>query len=100
MADERPSMYALKKAGMAPKVINQPEEGYYETRPQKDGPWLPVQIWFGPSKDPATGEECDRSPQWQALQDGQPVDAYEIWPYCCARPISREQYMNMLMEDL
>lgn len=96
---ERKSMHALKREGLASKGVSTPEAGYYEMRSRKDGPWQPVHIWFGPSKDPATGEECDRSPCWQALQAGVSVDALEIWPYCCARPISHEQYVNMLLGD-
>jgi hypothetical protein len=93
-------MHALKKQGLASKGVAQPEEGFYEMRARKDGRWEPVHIWFSPSADPETGEPCDRSPCWHATRDGAEVDVFEIWPYCCARPISREQYLNMLMENL
>jgi hypothetical protein len=97
---ERLSMYALKKQGLASKSISHPEEGFYEMRGGTDGHWIAVHIWFGPSKDPVTGEPCDRSPCWHAVRDGIEVDAHEIWPWCCGRQINQEQYLNMMMEDL
>lgn len=96
---DRPSMHALKQRGLAPKGVSQPEVGFYEMRDWQASRWVPVHIWHGPHKDPATGEECDRSPRWQALVDGKEADPIAIWPSCCARPITREQYLNMLLED-
>jgi hypothetical protein len=98
MEVKRDSMYRLKQNGLAPKNVDSPESGFYE---MKDGDrWAAVAIWFGPPNDPETGEELDRSYRWQARRNGQEADPWELWPYVCARPISQEQYLELLKERI
>lgn len=35
---------------------------YFKARLVKNGPWVPMKLWWGVSKDPLTGEKLDRSP--------------------------------------
>lgn len=76
---------------------DKPVAGLYKMRLVRNGPWVPVRIWFAPSCDPATGEECDRSPHWQAEINGQPCDSiWSAWPSCSGRPIDEADYHFML----
>lgn len=65
--------------------VDSPEQGFYRSR-FKNQPWEPVAIW----KD---GED------WVALRSGKPVDAAEIWNYCCRYPISSEAYDRAVNGD-
>ncbi|WP_146140148.1 hypothetical protein [Alsobacter soli] len=47
----------------------------------RGGPWLPVAIWK------------DSDGQLKALRDGAPVDAQEVWTWCCQHPVSYETYV-------
>lgn len=60
---------------------NDPQEGWYRTRPQKGYRSLPVRIW----RDGVSGELL-------ALRDGRRVDPYEIWTWVCMNPVSLEAY--------
>lgn len=91
--DNHGSMYALKKAGIRP-LTTTPEAGFYEIMTRHG--WRPVRIWHGAPIDPVTLEEMDRSHQWNAMIDCSYADAYDIWPSCCARPISRAVYFDLV----
>lgn len=98
MTHDRPSMHALKKAGL-PTFTMQPVAGYYELR-DDDNRWVGVEIWFGAPLDPVTGEMLDRSHRWCALIDGNTlVSADDVWVNCCARPITAEMYAALLKGD-
>lgn len=104
MQVKRDSMYRLKQNGLATKNVDSPEVGFYE---MKDGDrWAAVSIWYGPpidpEPDPDTGEivELDRSYRWQARRNGIEADPWELWPYVCARPITQEQYVELLEERI
>ena len=72
--------------------IDQPVAGYYRTRLVRGGPWCAVRIWYGPTHDPETSEPLDRSAHWQATVNGIEQDAYEIWPWCCDKPIDEAEF--------
>jgi len=97
---KRPSMHALKKAGLLGRGIlprnAETDPGLYEMFQESTGKWVPVEIFFNANINRRTGEE---ELEWLAIVDGETVPAYEdIWSNCCARPISREQYEAMLKE--
>lgn len=81
---------------MTDYVVDSPREGYYRTRMVRGGPFVPVHIWYGPPHDPETGEIMDRSPRWNALRNGDPCDAAEVWNWCCAHPINETEYHYLL----
>ena len=93
-ADNRGSMYALKKAGLASHGVLDLVEGFYEILTLHG--WRPVKIWYDQPIDPVTREPLDRSYQWQAMVDHKDVDPYDIWPRVCARPISRAVYLDLV----
>ena len=64
---------------------NDPQEGWYRTRPRKGYPSLPVRIW----QDEGSGELL-------ALRDGRRVDPYEVWTWVCLNPVSVEAYQDVL----
>ena len=64
---------------------NDPQEGWYRTRPRKGYRSLPVKIW----RDEGTGELL-------ALRDGRRVDPYEVWTWVCLNPVSVEAYQDVL----
>lgn len=71
---------------------DKPVAGWYKVRLVRGGPWVGVRVWFGPPLDPETGEELDRSPRWQAVQDGAFVDVWRLWPGCALHPIDEAEY--------
>ena len=65
---------------------NDPQEGWYRTRPRKGYRSLPVRIW-----------RDERSGALLALRDGKRVDPYEVWTWVCLNPVSVEAYEAALM---
>lgn len=74
--------------------VTTPSAGYYRARLVSGGVRGGVRIWFGPPKDPVTGEEMDRSHRWQAEFDGEYVEIDRIWPDCAGDPISEDEYRS------
>ena len=64
---------------------NDPQEGWYRTRPRKGYRSLPVRIW----RDEGSGELL-------ALRDGKRVDPYQVWTWVCLNPVSVEAYEAVL----
>jgi len=64
---------------------NDPQEGWYRTRPRKGYRSLPVRIW----RDEGSGELL-------ALRDGKRVDPFEVWTWVCLNPVSVEAYEDVL----
>jgi hypothetical protein len=69
-----------------------PVTGYYRFRWRRGAPACGVRIWYGPPRDPDTGEEMDRSWRWQAQVNGRYVDLRRVWPVCGAEPISPDEH--------
>lgn len=96
-------MYALRRDGAVAVNTWPPVAGFYE-KPwmihSDNGPltkrWIPIRIWLAASRDPETGEECDRSPQWQCEIDGRESRIEYAWPECCGRPITERAYVELL----
>lgn len=91
---------------MTAPAIWPPIAGTYAITLVRNGPLVPVRLWFGvPIID---GEEQDRSPRWCAEIDGKtdtvvkdpdtgarctvPIDIDRAWPYCAKRPVSDADY--------
>lgn len=77
-----------------------PAPGFYATQLVRNGPLVPLRIWYGaPILD---GEELDRSHRWcvevegrtERVRDGIPelLDVTKFWPWCARRPIPRHEY--------
>ena len=73
-----------------------PIAGFYKSRQVRNGPFVPVRIWFGPSRDPITGELLDRSPCWHAEQRGVEIELARVWPWCARNPIDEREYNYMI----
>jgi hypothetical protein len=70
-----------------------PTSGLYKTKLIKNGPWVPVRIWFGPPHDPVTGDVMDRSWRWQAEKAGKLcTDINQAWPWCARNEIYQSEY--------
>jgi hypothetical protein len=69
-----------------------PVAGFYRTKLRRDAVPVGVRIWFGPPKDPVTGEELDRSPRWQAEANGRYIDLQRVWPGCADEPIDEREH--------
>ncbi len=107
MNTQRKSTYQIRKEGVPVHGVSDLIEGYYEREwtavdgwGVKVNRWLGVRIWYGPPFDPDTGDELDRSHRWMAIQDGYEIDPFEVWPWCCHRPITTERYCELLKESL
>lgn len=80
----------------APLRPDVPVAGFYKGRMVRNGPWVPIRIWHGPTRDPETKEELDRSWHWQAERLGREVDVFWVWPYCAKNPIDKAEYDYLL----
>ncbi len=60
---------------------NDPQPGYYRTKPGRDGRMLPVAIW----------READG--RVTAIRDGVEVDPCAVWTWCCLNPVTYETYV-------
>ena len=60
---------------------NDPQPGYYRTRPGRDGRMLPVAIW----------SEADG--QLRAIRDGVEIDPSTVWTWCCLNPVAYDTYV-------
>ena len=76
-----------------PSVGLEPSPGYYRTRLVKDGPVVPVKLWFGPPSCPDTGTPLDRAHRLRAMVAGEECDPHEIWPL---HPIDEATYAALL----
>lgn len=64
---------------------NDPQCGWYRTRPRRGYVSLPVRIW----RDPASG-------LMNAERSGKSVDPCDVWTWCCLNPVSREAFEAVL----
>lgn len=55
--------------------------GFYRKRKFKNGPFIHVAIWYDGGI--------------RALADGKPVDADDVWSFCCRNPISEATYRTI-----
>lgn len=69
-----------------------PVVGFYRMRLRSGAVPVGIRVWFGPPKDPVTGEEMDRSHRWQAEANGAPIDLARVWPGCARDPVSPQEY--------
>lgn len=76
-----------------------PTPGFYRTRLRSGAVYVGVHIWFGPPKDPATGEEMDRAARWQAEVNGRYVDLATVWPGCARDPINAQEYAYLAAQQ-
>jgi hypothetical protein len=65
--------------GRIGNITTTPEWGYYKTK-TKAGPWEPVAIWQ------------DEQGNWYARRNNRPVEADEVWTWCCRHPITHDAY--------
>lgn len=77
-------------------VTETPVAGYYQTTLVKDGPWVPVRIWFGQPLDPDFPRLVDRAPRWQCCVLGRLDNVDRYWPWCGKHPIGRARYRYLL----
>lgn len=73
-----------------------PIAGYYRMRLRSGGVFVAIRIWFGPPRDPLTGEVMDRSHRWQATANGKPIDLERVWPQCAADPIDEAEARHLI----
>lgn len=70
-----------------------PVAGFYRMRLGAGTIRVGIRIWYGPPRDPVTGEELDRSWRWQAVaDDGDLLDLEQVWPACAREPISEADF--------
>lgn len=93
---------------MTVPLIGEIRAGFYQVRLIKGGIMVGCRFWHGaPVFD---GEELDRSHRWCVAVDGattrpaldadglpiegvrELLDAWEVWPYACGRPISEREF--------
>lgn len=84
---------ARAEAKLPPGIdVTTPVVGFYRFRPHGAAVRGGVRVFYGPPRDPHTGEEMDRSWRWQAEFDGEYIDFERVWPVCAGDPISEADY--------
>lgn len=88
--------HAAALAGQKPPVHeNDPHCGWYMRKLIKGGPFVPVSIYVEREVDPENGELL--SPEVMVCEiAGQRRDVGTEWTWVCQRPISEDQFMDML----
>ena len=81
--------------GWAGHEIDVPVPGYYRMRLRSGGVMVGVRIWFGAPLDPATLDELDRAPCWNALINGAWANLDQAWPRCAGEPIDEAEYLHL-----
>jgi hypothetical protein len=69
-----------------------PTAGYYRMKLVSGGHPVGVWIFYGPPRDPVTGQDLDRSWRWQARVNGEDVDLSRVWPQCGREPITQVEH--------
>ncbi len=72
---------------LGPIHENDPQCGWYRTRPKRGYASFPVRIWRGHEGAPL-----------RALKAGKDVDPYDVWTWCCMNPVSEDAY-NAALES-
>lgn len=72
--------------------VSEPTAGFYKMRMLRGAPFSGVRVWFGAPLDPATGDELDRSPCWNAQCNGTWIDIDRVWPSCMNESCSEAEY--------
>ena len=70
---------------LGPIHENDPQCGWYRTRPKKGYASLPVRIW-----------KENKAAPLSALRAGRSVDPFEVWTWCCMNPVSEDAYNEAL----
>lgn len=68
-----------------------PHAGWFKTRLVKDGPYVPVHIYWEQEICPDTGELLSDE-VLKCKVNGQDRDAYEVWTWVCQKPISQGDF--------
>jgi hypothetical protein len=91
--------YTLRPVAVDPRSVGAPAfdpdvpiPGFYRFKLRAGAMFAPVRIWYGPPRDPETGEEMDRSHRWQAEAGGHPIDLARVWPKCARDTISEQEF--------
>lgn len=63
-----------------------PQSGYYRKRASKDGPWLPVAIWWREE----VGDDGARVRKQVARVAGEMVDPLSVWTWVADKPVKKE----------
>lgn len=76
--------YAHYRANLAGESVeihaDHPQCGIYKARRHKNGPFMPVIIWF------------DKEGVQRASYGGEIVDPLKVWTHCADKPISKQDY--------
>lgn len=78
-----------------PTHESEPHAGYYKMRLVKNGPWMPVRIWWHSVVDQETGELTEPE-RMLCLVGERERDIDRTWLSCCKNPISRPEYEAMM----
>lgn len=74
---------------------SEPQCGWYMRRLIKDGPYHPARIFVERDTDPETGDLISDE-KIRCEVDGQRRDPFREWTWLASRPITEDQYMDML----
>jgi hypothetical protein len=78
---------------------DEPVTGFYRMRLRSGGVYVGVSIWHGLPLDPATGDEMDRAPCWNARINGEWANIETVWPRCAGDPIGAREYAHLCAQQ-
>jgi hypothetical protein len=82
-------------AGKTPAITHEPECGWFRRKLVKGGPYVPVRIFLEQETDPETGELLgDEIMRCEVAGKRRPPE--EEWTWVADKPISREEYLEMV----
>lgn len=82
-------------AGKNPPITHEPHCGWFRRKLIKGGPFVPCRIFLEQPVDPETGELLgDEVMRCEVAGKRRPPD--EEWTWLADKPISREEYLDMM----
>jgi hypothetical protein len=71
-----------------PERIDRPREGFFRTQLARGAIWVGVRFWFDKVDNAWRVEVNGRTHR----NDGEPLDPFEIWPWCAGRQITEREF--------
>ena len=71
-----------------------PQPGFYKTRRARNGPWLPVKVWFHVADRDEAGDLMEDEGMRCEI-DGERVSPYQAWMSVARHPISEAEFKRL-----
>ena len=79
---------------MTPIHDSDPRAGWYKMRRVRNGPWLPVTVWWHTAERDEAGHRLEDE-GYRCEIDGSPACPYRIWTYVAGHPIAEAEFTRL-----